>query len=116
MPDSAVYLTTVHDDGESIAISAPIAVATGIRNTSAMVFDPATGDLWIGENGIDGFEDPFVSFSADELNVVPADAIGVQTDRFRVPGHVHPLRYRRSGWRDRGAALHGLPAVGWLGE
>ena len=39
-------------------MSAPVTVATGIRNTSTMVFDPATGDLWIGENGIDGFEDP----------------------------------------------------------
>ena len=85
LPDSAVYLATVHDDGESIVFSKPIAVATGIRNTSAMVFDPATGDLWIGENGIDGFEDPFVSFSADELNVVPADAIGSETIDFGFP-------------------------------
>ncbi len=85
LPDSAVYLTTVRDDGASISLSAPVAVATGIRNTSTMVFDPDTGDLWIGENGIDGFEDPFVSFSADELNVVPADVIGVQPVDFGFP-------------------------------
>ncbi len=116
LPDSAVYLATVHDDGESIVFSKPIAVATGIRNTSAMVFDPATGDLWIGENGIDGFEDPFVSFSADELNLVPADAIGSETDRFWFPGHVHPLRYGRSGWLDRSGALYRVSAIGWLRE
>jgi glucose/arabinose dehydrogenase len=85
LPDSAVYLATVHDDGASVVLSRPIAVATGIRNTSAMVFDPDTGDLWIGENGIDGFEDPFVAFSADELNVVPAEAIGGETIDFGFP-------------------------------
>lgn len=85
LPDSAVYLVTVHDDGESLVLTRPIAMATGIRNTSTMVFDPETGDLWIGENGIDGFEDPYVSFSADELNVVPAAAIGGETIDFGFP-------------------------------
>lgn len=85
LPDSAVYLATVHDDGESVVFSKPIAVATGIRNTSAMAFDPTSGDLWIAENGIDGFEDPYVSFSADELNVVPAEAIGGETIDFGFP-------------------------------
>ena len=40
---SSVYLATMHDDGESIVFDQPIAVASGIRNTSAMAFDPATG-------------------------------------------------------------------------
>lgn len=85
LPDSAVYLATVHDDGESIVFSKPIAVATGVRNTSALAFHPGTGDLWIGENGIDGFEDPYVSFSADELDVVPAKDIGTLTLDFGFP-------------------------------
>ncbi len=85
LPDSAVYLATVHDDGESIVFSKPVAVATGIRNTSAMAFDPASGDLWIAENGIDGLDDPFVSFSADELDVVPAEDIGTLTLDFGFP-------------------------------
>ena len=85
LADSSVYLATLHDDGESIVFGKPIAVATGIRNTSAMAFDPATGDLWIAENGIDGLVDPFVSFSADELDVVPAEAIGRETIDFGFP-------------------------------
>lgn len=85
LPDSAVYLTTVQDEGETVTLSEPLAVATGIRNTSAMAFDPATGDLWIGENGIDGLVDPFVSFSADELDVVPAEAVASETLDFGFP-------------------------------
>jgi glucose/arabinose dehydrogenase len=85
LPDSAVYLATVRDDGASVIFSKPIAVATGIRNTSAMAFQPATGDLWISENGIDGLEDPYVSLGADELNVVPAAAIGGETIDFGFP-------------------------------
>ena len=76
LPDSSIYLATLHDHGESIVFDQPIAVATGIRNTSAMAFHPTTGDLWIAENGIDGLEEPIVSFSADELDIVPADSIG----------------------------------------
>lgn len=85
LADSSVYLTTLRDDGETITFTQPIAVATGIRNTSAMAFHPATGDLWIAENGIDGLEDPFVSLSADELDVVPADAIGTEPIDFGFP-------------------------------
>jgi glucose/arabinose dehydrogenase len=85
LPDSAVYLATFYDEGDAIVFGKPIAVATGIRNTSAMAFDPATGDLWIGENGIDGLVDPFISFSADELDVAPAEAIGSETLDFGFP-------------------------------
>lgn len=85
LPDSAVYLATIHDDGDSIVFTRPIAVATGIRNTSAMAFAPTTGDLWIAENGIDGPVDPFVSFSADELDIVPVEKIGAETIDFGFP-------------------------------
>lgn len=85
LPDSAVYMATIHDDGNAPVLSRPIAIATGIRNTSAMAFDPASGDLWIAENGIDGLIDPFVALSADELDIVPADAIGGETIDFGFP-------------------------------
>ena len=75
---SSLYLMTVIVNGDRIDFGEPIQIATGLRNASALAFHPESGDLWIGENGIDGLDNPIVAFSADELNVIPAARIGTE--------------------------------------
>jgi glucose/arabinose dehydrogenase len=73
---ASIYMTTLDASGPDLSATNPVQVASGLRNAAALLVHPATGDLWIGENGIDGFESPIVSFSADELDVIPAEQIG----------------------------------------
>lgn len=82
---ASLYMITIRDDGAAVEFGSPIRIASGLRNGTTLAFDPASGDLWIGENGIDGFENPIVSFSADELNVIPADQIGEEVIDFGFP-------------------------------
>lgn len=52
-----------------------------------MAFHPETGDLWVGDNGID--EDDLTATSkppqADELNVITADELGTTAPDFGFP-------------------------------
>src|SRR5262249_48878733 len=48
-------------------------------------FDPATGDLLLADNGIDGIPDPTEAYSADTLQRVPAANIGVVVPNFGFP-------------------------------
>ncbi|MDQ2682785.1 MAG: hypothetical protein M3Y37_04600, partial [Chloroflexota bacterium] len=82
---ATIYMVTISDEDGVLEFTEPVLVATGLRNASALLFHPETGDLLIGENGIDGIENPIVSYSADELNVVEADAIGVEVIDFGFP-------------------------------
>jgi glucose/arabinose dehydrogenase len=82
---ASLYLMTVIDHGAEVEFGDPIQIAAGLRNASALAFHPKTGDLWIGENGIDGLTNPIEAFSADELNVIPADQIGTSVLDFGFP-------------------------------
>ena len=82
---ASVYMVTVTDAGADLAFGDPVLVATGLRNGTTLALQPGSGDLWIGENGIDGLVDPTVSFSADELDVVPAESIGSDVLDFGFP-------------------------------
>lgn len=85
MQDASLYLTTVTDDGDTVAFSEPLLLATGLRNASTIVFARGSGDLIIGENGIDNPANRIVSLGADELDVIPADAIGGEPEDFGFP-------------------------------
>ncbi|MGD9714204.1 MAG: hypothetical protein AB7V46_19405 [Thermomicrobiales bacterium] len=85
LPDAALYMTTVTDEGAEISLSEPVQIATGLRNAMAFGFHPKSGDLWITDNGIDGLEDVWTSYSADELNMIPADRIGGEAEDFGFP-------------------------------
>jgi glucose/arabinose dehydrogenase len=85
LPDASLYMTTVTDAGSTVELSEPVQIASGLRNAMAFGFHPETGDLWITDNGIDGFEDVWASYSADELNVIPADEIGGEVEHFGFP-------------------------------
>ncbi len=82
---ASIYLITVTRTRDSLSFDAPIQLASGLRNASALLFEPDSGDLLIGENGIDGFENPIVAFSADEINLIPADQIGSEVIDFGFP-------------------------------
>jgi hypothetical protein len=85
LPDASLYMTTVTDNGSTVELAEPVLIASGLRNAMAFGFHPVTGDLWITDNGIDGFEDVWVSYSADELNVIPVDQIGGEVEHFGFP-------------------------------
>jgi glucose/arabinose dehydrogenase len=82
---ASLYMMTIRDDGAAVDFGEPVQIASGLRNGTTLGFDPDTGDLWIGENGIDGIDNPIVSFSADELDVIPADQIGEEVIDFGFP-------------------------------
>ena len=81
---ASLYLVTVTPASDELQFGDPIQIASGLRNGSTFAFAPGTGDLWIGENGIDGLVNPIEAFSADELDVIPADQIGARC-RLRLP-------------------------------
>jgi glucose/arabinose dehydrogenase len=81
----SLYMITIRDGGEDVDFGEPVQLATGLRNGTTLAFDPKSGDLWIGENGIDGFESQIVAFSADELDRIPADQFGQQVVDFGFP-------------------------------
>jgi glucose/arabinose dehydrogenase len=82
---ASLYMITIRVDGRAVEFGEPVQIASGLRNGTTLAFEPNSGDLWIGENGIDGIENPIVSFSADELDVIPADQIGQEVIDFGFP-------------------------------
>jgi len=82
---ASLYMVTVTPASDGLTFGDPIQIASGLRNGTTLAFAPGTGDLWIGENGIDGLVNPIEAFSADELDVIPADQIGVKVIDFGFP-------------------------------
>lgn len=72
-------------DGTSLQLSGHDQIASGLRNASALAFASASGDLFILENGIDGFENAIEPTSADEINIIPAGSIGGDLEDFGFP-------------------------------
>ena len=71
----SVHRLRVSDAGGLLSVSAPQPIARGLRNAAGMTFD-AAGNLYLQDNGIDTEGNRGVSFSADELNMIPAAALG----------------------------------------
>ena len=72
----SVYMLTFVDHGSSVTATNLAQVLNGVRNPSGFAFHPVTGDLYFEDNGIDGLVDANEPLSADELNVLPASAMG----------------------------------------
>ncbi len=81
----AVYTFRLSADGGGVTASGLKPVATGLRNAFGLAVPPATGDLWLSENGMDGLVDSNEPLSADELNRVPAEDLGVTVPDFGFP-------------------------------
>ena len=75
----SIYRVVVTDSGTSVAVSAPVQIAAGLRNAAGMAFD-AAGNLYLQDNGIDGTG--HTSLSADELNRIAAADLGVTVPDF----------------------------------
>lgn len=85
LEDASIYRVTVEDTGSEPIVSTPELVATGLRNAAAIAFAPDTGDLLIADNGIDTPSDRIVALSADEIDRIPAAAIGDAVEDFGFP-------------------------------
>jgi len=85
----ALYLLRVARRGRKLTGTDPVLIATGLRNAAGLAFHASTGDLYIAENGIDGIppEPAGEAFSADELNVIPADVFGISVPDFGFPSN-----------------------------
>ncbi len=77
----SVHRVVVTDSGGTLQVSAPVQIASGLRNAAGMTFD-AEGNLLLQDNGIDTEGNRGVSFSADELNRVSAADLGTTVPDF----------------------------------
>jgi glucose/arabinose dehydrogenase len=76
-PTGSIYQMTVNTNGATPTVSGLTQVANGIRNTGGILVDPATGNVYFGDNG---YEDSGgVPISADELNMLTAAQIASGT-------------------------------------
>jgi glucose/arabinose dehydrogenase len=82
--DSA-YLLTITDNGTSVTAANIAHLGTGLRNAAGFAFNPATGDLYLQDNGIDGLTNINLPFSADELNFIARTNVAVVTEFFGFP-------------------------------
>jgi glucose/arabinose dehydrogenase len=70
----SLYVVTLDLSGPVPSASNLRLLASGIRNSFGLAFQPGTGDLYFGDNAIDGFPEPP---QADELNrILAADFAG----------------------------------------
>jgi glucose/arabinose dehydrogenase len=81
----SVYRVTVHHTFGTPVFSGLRQVADGLRNAAGMAFDPATGNLYLEDNGIDGGGNPEEELSADEINRVRARDLGRTVEDFGFP-------------------------------
>jgi glucose/arabinose dehydrogenase len=78
----AIHKITVTDGAGGPAFSAPLQIASGLRNAAGIAIHPVRGDLYFTDNGIDGLADDTEPLSADELNVIALEQIGVGDPHF----------------------------------
>lgn len=78
-------MITLTDHGSHVEASDLRRIASGLRNAAGFAFHPATGDLYLQDNGIDGLVDPNEPHSADELNRIRREWIGSSVPDFGFP-------------------------------
>jgi MYXO-CTERM domain-containing protein len=72
----AVHRIELLDGPAGLSATGRTQIATGLRNPTGMAFHPATGDFYLGDNGIDGLVNVNEPHSADEIHVIPAADLG----------------------------------------
>ena len=88
----SLYMVTLRDQGGMPVMSNLTRIASGLRNAASLAIDPATGDLYLADNGIDGNDGGNEAWSADELDIIPAAMIGKQVEDFGFPyGYVKTI-------------------------
>ncbi len=78
----AIHKITVTDGAGGPTFSAPVQIASGLRNAAGLAIHPGRGDLYFTDNGIDGLVDDREPLSVDELNVIPVEEIGAGAPHF----------------------------------
>jgi glucose/arabinose dehydrogenase len=81
----SLYMVTLHDQGGTPVMSNLKQIASGLRNAASLAIDPATGDLYFADNGIDGNSGGNEAWSSDELDRIPAAQIGGTVEYFGFP-------------------------------
>ncbi len=95
LPGDSAYLLTVTDHGTNVTATNLTHLANGLRNPAGYAFQPATGDLYFQDNGIDGLVDPNEPLSADELNFIARTNLGGTTGYFGFPNNYTEYRTGR---------------------
>ncbi|HRI16865.1 MAG TPA: hypothetical protein PLX89_28065, partial [Verrucomicrobiota bacterium] len=103
----SIYLLTISDQPPGVTASNLTRLARGLRNPAGFAFQPATGDLYFEDNGIDGLVNVNEPTSADELNRIPAADIGGNVEDFGFPNNYTAYR---TGTRVGGAGIQPLIA------
>ncbi|TWT66242.1 hypothetical protein Pla123a_47660 [Posidoniimonas polymericola] len=88
----AIHRVTLQDIGSGLVATSHDVVATGLRNPTGLAFHPLTGDLYVGDNGIDGLVDPNEPTSPDEINVLPATDLGGTPESYGFPSTYQEYR------------------------
>jgi glucose/arabinose dehydrogenase len=88
----AIHRVRISDNGTALTVLDHTQIAAGLRNASGLEFHPQSGDLYIGENGIDGLTNVNEPHSADEINIIPASELGNSIADFGFPSTYE--RYR----------------------
>jgi glucose/arabinose dehydrogenase len=81
----SLYMLTITDNGTNVVVSNITRLANGLRNPAGVAFNPATGDLYLQDNGIDGLVNANLPLSADELNFIARTNVAVVTEFFGFP-------------------------------
>jgi glucose/arabinose dehydrogenase len=88
----AIHRVDLVDGPGGLTATGTTQIATGLRNPTGIAFHPGTGDLYLGDNGIDGIVDANEPTSADEINVLPAAQLGNSIVDFGFPGTYEEYR------------------------
>ncbi len=88
----AVHRIELFDGPAGLTATGRTQIATGLRNATGIAFHPVTGDLYLGDNGIDGVVNVNEPTSADEINVVPAGVLGTTIVDFGFPNTYEAYR------------------------
>lgn len=104
----SIYKVTIHDTGAGTpTLSNLTRVARGLRNAAGIEVDPASGDLYFEDNGIDTPTNLAEPVNADELNVLAAADIGGDVEDY---GFAHDYIQYRTGQRIGSGAVQPIGA------
>jgi glucose/arabinose dehydrogenase len=108
----AIYHLAIDDTGPAPVLSAPVQLATGVRNGFGSAIHAGSGDLYFADNGFEDPLDPVVPLMTDELNRIAAANIGGAVEDFGFPDNY--IEYRTgneigSGGIDPEVAFQPIP-------
>jgi glucose/arabinose dehydrogenase len=83
----AVHMLTLIDNGTTVIATNLLQIASGLRNAAGFAFHPATGHLYLQDNGIDGLINGNEPLSADELNFIARTNLGGAVEFFGFPAN-----------------------------